>query len=124
MTLFLFVHKDASRKGTALQKILNQHFHGHDIQVFQTFNALKHKLKEPAVYDREVYVLFAESNRRLQELCSLMDLLDDKRIVLILPDDAKATISMALQFYPRFFTYINTAYDDLCAVINKMMNQT
>jgi hypothetical protein len=49
--------------------------------------------------------------------------MENKRIILILPDDSKAIIKAALKFYPRFFTYINDSYDDLCAVLTKMTCQ-
>jgi hypothetical protein len=122
MTLILFVHQDASLEGEALHKQMIESFGEKTIQMVHTFNALKHILKQPGGCDQEVYVLLAESPRRLQELFCLIDLLDGRRIVLILPDDAKTTVNMAHRFYPRFFTYINTAYDDLCAVLYKMTN--
>jgi hypothetical protein len=122
MNLILFVHQDASQKGKALQKQMIEYFGENTILMVHTFNALKHILKQPGCRAQEIYVLLAESPRRLQELFRLIDLLDGRRIVLVLPDDAKTTISMAHRFYPRFFTYINTAYDDLCAVLNKMTN--
>ena len=122
MTLILFVHQDASLEGEALQKQMIESFGEKTIQMVHTFNALKHILKQPG-RDQEVYVLLAESPNRLQELFSLIDLLDRRRIVLVLPDDTEATVSMAHRFYPRFFTYITTAYDDLCAVLYKMINK-
>ncbi len=123
MNLILFVHQDASQQGEALQKKMGAYFGEDTIQMVHTFNALKHILKQPGGNDQKVYILLAESPRRLQELFRLIDLLDGRRIVLVLPDDAKITVSMAHRFYPRFFTYINTSYDDLCAVLNKMTNK-
>ncbi|MEE4364724.1 MAG: hypothetical protein V2J08_12375, partial [Desulfotignum sp.] len=102
MNLILFVHQDASQKGEALQKQMAHNFGENIIQMVHTFNALKHILKQPG-RDQEVYVLLAESPNRLQELFSLIDLLDRRRIVLVLPDDTEATVSMAHRFYPRFF---------------------
>jgi hypothetical protein len=49
--------------------------------------------------------------------------MEDKRILLILPDDSPIVVSMAHQFFPRFFTYVNDTYEDLCAVLTKMINQ-
>ena len=120
MNLILFVHLDALGQGKALQNKMARYFGKNNMQMVHTFNALKHILKQPRGFDQEVYVLLAESPCRLQELFRLIDLLDGRRIVLVLPDDAKTTVSMAHRFYPRFFTYINTAYDDLCAVLCKM----
>ncbi len=123
MNLILFVHQDASQQGEALQKQMIEYFGENIIQMVHTFNALKYILKQPGGCNlQEVYVLLAESPRRLQELFCLIDLLDGRRIVLILPDDTRTTVSMAHRFYPRFFTYINTIYDDLCAVLYKMIN--
>jgi hypothetical protein len=123
MNLILFVHQDASREEEILKKKMAQCFGENTIQVYHAFNALKHLLKQPGGYHQEIYVLLAESFGRLQELFSLIDLLDGRRIVLILPDDVPATLALAHRFYPRFFTYITTGYDDLCAVLLKMSNQ-
>ncbi|HKK98720.1 MAG TPA: hypothetical protein VJ943_00600 [Desulfotignum sp.] len=124
MNLILFVHQDASRQGALLREQMIRYFGENIILMVHTFNALKHILKQPGDYDQDIYVLLAESPGRLQELFCLFDLLDGRRIVLVLPDDAETTVSMAHHFYPRFFTYISTAYDDLCAVLYKMMNYT
>lgn len=122
MNLILFVHQDASQRGEALQKQMTAYFGENTILMVHTFNALKHILKQPGGRAQEIYVLLAESPGRLQELFRLMDLLDGRRIVLVLPDDAETTVGMAHRFYPRFFTYITTVYDDLCAVLYKMIN--
>jgi len=105
-----------------LQKKIAQYFGENFMQAVHTFNALKHLLKQPGGSDQEIYVLLAESPGRLKELFCLFDLLDGRRIVLVLPDDAQTTINIAHRFYPRFFTYISTTYDDLCAVLYKMIN--
>ena len=120
MNLILFIHQDASTKGEPLKEIINQHFKKTPIQSFNTVKAFKARLKQVPLYDKEIYVLLADSKNRLKQLTSLIGLLEGKRIILILPDDSKAILSMALQFFPRFFTYINDTYDDLCAVLNKM----
>ncbi len=123
MDLILFIHHDASTKGQTLNKIIAQNFKGHDIQTLQTFNSFKAKLKQVSNYNKEIFILFADSKRRLNKLNSLIDLLESKRIILILPDDSKATISKALQFFPRYFTFISDTYAELCAVITKMTNK-
>lgn len=124
MTLILFIHQEAAHQGEALHTKMTQNFGVNSIQAVHTINALTHILKQPVGCDQKVYVLLADSLQRLQELYSLFTLLDGRRIVLVIPDDTKETISLAHQFYPRFFTYSNTAYDDLCAVLYKMMNHT
>ena len=124
MAVILFIHQEAAQQGEALHTKMTQYFGANTIEAVHTITALTYILKQPAGCDQKVYVLLAESRHRLQELYCLFTLLDGRRIVLVLPDDTKATISLSHQFYPRFFTYSNTAYDDLCAVLYKMMNHT
>ncbi len=122
MNLILFIHQDSAKKGVTLKKIIDQTFTRVEIQTFQTFNTFKARLKQVSNYNKEIFILFADSKKRLSELNSLIDLLDNKRLILILPDDSKATMSMAHQFFPRYFTYVNDTYKDLCDVISKMIN--
>ena len=123
MNLILFVHQAASHKGGIFKQRMEQNFKGLEIETFQTFNEFKARLKRVYIYDKEIFVLLADSKHRLKELTSLMDLLEGKRILLILPDDSETTTSTAHHFFPRYFTYVNDTYDDLCAVILKMTTQ-
>ncbi|MCP3875749.1 MAG: hypothetical protein GY699_21670 [Desulfobacteraceae bacterium] len=123
MDLVLFIDQDSSQNGKTFKKILYQHFKELEIQTLQTFNAFKARLKQASNYDKEVFILFADSKSRLNQLISLIDLLESKRIVLIIPDDSKVTVSIALQFFPRYFTIINDTYNDLCDVLVKMTHQ-
>jgi len=123
MNLIFFVHQNASRKGTTFKKVMKQNFKQIEIEFFDTFNAFKERLKQIPVYDKEIYILLADSKKRLKELTDLIELLEDKRIVLILPNDSETTISTAHRFFPRFFTYMDDNYGDLYGVLNKMINQ-
>ncbi|MBU8850136.1 MAG: hypothetical protein KOO64_11380 [Desulfobacterales bacterium] len=125
MNLILFIHQDSSTKGAVFKKFINhQNFKRVEIQTFQNFNTFKARLEQVSNYNKEIFILFADSKKRLNALTALVDLLEDKRLIMILPNDLKATISIANQFFPRYFTYVNNTYDDLCAVLTKMINQT
>ncbi len=123
MNLIFFIHKDSSKKGTTLQQIINQHFKKVEIQFFQTFHEFKLKLEQVSDYNKEIFILFADSKTRLDRLTNLLDLFESKRLILILPDDSKGSISVAHQISPRYFTFVNDTYGDLCAVMTKMMNK-
>ena len=73
--------------------------------------------------EKDIFILLAASESRLSELISLVDLLEGKCIILIVPDESNASLSMAIQFFPRFFTPVSETYSDLCDVLNKMINQ-
>jgi len=124
MNFILFIHQDASKKGEALKAIIEHTFNSAKLTNLQTFNAVKAKLKEGSgLTEKEIFILFVDSRSRLTELTTLIDLLEGKRIILILPDESKTTLSMATRFFPRFFTPVSKTYDDLCSVLNKMINQ-
>jgi len=123
MNLILFVHTNPSEKAEILKNIIYDEFKKCNIQTIQTFNLLKNRLKKISYYEREIFIFVLDSKNRLEQLTSLLNMIGDRRIILILPDNSKATISKAHQFYPRFFTYINSTYDDLFAVLTKMIQQ-
>ena len=123
MNLILFVHQDSSHKGTIFKQRMEKNLKGLGIETFQTFNGFKTRLNRVYLYDKEIFVLLADSKDRLKQLTSLLDLLEGKRILLILPDDSDLTTAAAHHFFPRYFTYVNDTYDDLCAVILKMTKQ-
>jgi len=123
MNLIFFIHQDSSTKGETLKRVIDQNFREVGIQTFKDFNSFKERLKQISNYDTEIFILLTDSKSRLNKLSSLIDLMENKRIILILPDDLKDTVSIALQFFPRYFTYVNDTYTDLCAVITKLTNK-
>lgn len=123
MNLILFVHQGSSTKGEILKRVVNQHFKEIKTQTLQNFNTFKERLKQVSNYNEEVFILLADFKSRLNKLTSLINLMEGRRIILILPDDSKAIVSIAHQFFPRYFTYLNDTYADLCAVITKMTNK-
>ena len=120
MNLILFIHKDSSFEGMNLKKNIDKKLKKFEIQILQTFNSFKARLKQVPDYYKDVFIVFADSENRLTQLTSLIDLMDSKRILLILPDNSKTTLSIGHKFLPRYFTYVNENYDDLCAVVTKM----
>ncbi len=121
MNIVLFAHKE---KGELLRNTIEKNGYGAKFHVFHNFNAFKSKLKKKfRNNNNEVLILFAESLNRLKQLISLVDLMEGKRIVLILPDESELTLAVAAQFFPRFFMSISDDYDNLCQVIGRMTDK-
>jgi hypothetical protein len=122
MKLVLFIHSDSRQKGTILETVIGKTFQRENLLVLRSFNGLKARIKQFASFnDIEIFILLADSQKRLKELISLIDLLDGKRLILILPDGLETTLSKGSHFSPRFFTVMNEDYDDLCDVLHKMI---
>ncbi len=124
MTIVLFIHRDSSKKGVSLKNSIDQNFLKTELQVLATYKSLKTRLKKSSDFnEQEIFILLVDSKIRLNKLTLMTDLMEDKRIILILPDESKETLSTASQFFPRFFTPMGNKYDDLCSVLNKILNQ-
>lgn len=120
MNLTLFIPNGASQNGKALQQAIDDNLFMFNLQVIDTFNALISKLKMIYGTNNEILIFLAESHDRLKQLVTISDLLENKQIILILPDDSRESASLASRFFPRFFTPISDTYDDVCEVIYRM----
>jgi len=120
--IVIFAHKTSGERGRQLMESLSACQVPQSLMRLQTVNALKSHLKKSGeAPGGQVLVLLAETRRRLEALRELEDLLEDSRLILVVPDGEATTLSMAQKLYPRFFTPLADRYDDLCAVIDRMM---
>lgn len=90
------------------------------VTTFMTIDSLERKLRQP-VHGLAIAVLLAASRQDLLELHAIKDLLDDIRIILILPDSESETTTLGHKLIPRFISYINGNFDDVGAVLRKMV---
>ena len=93
-----------------------------DIEIFRTAGDLNSRLRQFRC-NLEVAVLMASSRKELQHLVSLQDLFGDIRIILILPDSDRDTISQGHKLYPRFLSYVDGNFADVAAVLAKMLRK-
>ena len=122
MKFIIYYHKDAVELGQKLNNMLEKNFSRFECQIFQTSTSLKERFKLVRDYnEKEIYILLADSQGRLKELTALVDFIEDKCLILILPDETRSTLSKAYGLFPRFCTKISENYDDLCRVLNKMI---
>lgn len=123
MKFVIYYHKDIFKSGEILQDVIDQNYGRFERQTFQTFNSLKERFKQACGYnEKEVFILFADSHSRLDQLTSLIDLMEGKCLILILADESRPTLSKAYGLFPRFCTKISSNYDDLCRILNKMIS--
>lgn len=91
------------------------------VETVRTIEDLKLNLGKPK-HDLAFVVLCANSKHELISLLEIKNYLEDVKILLIVPDGRKETISLGFKLYPRFITSINDDYYTLTAIIIKMVN--
>jgi hypothetical protein len=109
--------------GERLRKMIEALVPEGEREMCRTLDALSRMLLQPK-YDLGIVVLLASTREELWKLLSIRDLLDDVRIVLVLPDREDDTITKGHILRPRFVTYTDGNFVDIAAVINKMRGST
>jgi hypothetical protein len=95
------------------------------IEIYVTLGSLKDRLSVPlAKYKSVVVVISAENWEDLMNIVSIEHLLRDTRLLLILPNRRKETISLGHRLRPRFVTYKDSDFRELVSVIRKMVGDT
>ncbi len=89
-------------------------------EFYNTITDLTRKLRQPRG-DLTIAVLLAGCREELLGFISIKNLLDRVRIILILPDREKDTISIGHKLYPRFLSYGDGNLKDVDAVLKKMI---
>ena len=86
---------------------------------FRALGDLFEHLKSPATTD-DIVVLWPADTGELEQLLS-HERLQDRRLVVILPDAEEATLSLAHLLAPRFLCIADEVETRLAAVLNKMV---
>ena len=117
--LFYATMKDGI--GELLQQEVETVVPAENLDVFRTIESLYQRLRRP-LYDLAVAVLLTASTKELLEMISIGDRLLDIRIILILPNRKKETISRGHALYPRYLNYADGDFKDVSLVLRKMLN--
>jgi hypothetical protein len=86
----------------------------HDIRSLSTYLALPGSRNN-------VGVLCISNVQELDQILMIRDLISESRIILLLPDRNKETVSKGHRFYPRFLSYMDGDFSDVSAVLQKML---
>ncbi len=120
MGLFFYA-TDTKGTGKALWNLHQELAPKYKGEFFQTIDHLSHKLRQPSGV-QTITVLLAGTQKELSDILSIKDLLHDVRIILILPDRDKDTISKGHTLYPRFLADMDGDFSWVTAVLKKMLS--
>jgi len=122
--LIIFIHQDSGDSGKLFKKAVDQVDKDVSFELYQDFTSFEaHLLRTGKFSKQTLYILFVDSKARLNKLMTFINLLDGRRLLIVGPDKKPETTSKMLKLFPRFLTYLQSDYDDFCAVIKKMISR-
>jgi hypothetical protein len=122
MSLIIYMPKanDSSRR--LLQMIAQLEWQD-SIEIFYHFGRLLSRLRHPSG-DEDIALFCASTVKDLEALVANEPLLNNMRLILILPDREAQTISKGHLLRPRFMCYLDGDFSDLALVLKKMEKNT
>lgn len=123
ISLIWYIDQDSGYEGQRLREAVCPFFTPIPQVSCADLKTLLIRVRRPVRYgDLNIYVLLADTVDRLTRLAAYGDVFEDRKVVLILPDNQKGTYALGFQMYPRFVTLMPGGYDDLCAVVAEMVH--
>ena len=115
----------ATRDGIAseLEVLIASRVPKQELEVYNSIKGLSNRLVYRS-HDVDTVILAASGTADLIALISIVDLMEDTKIILILPNSQPQNISLAHSLYPRFIGYADGKLDDIAAVIDNMFGAT
>jgi hypothetical protein len=105
--------------GERLQRVVEAFVFPDEIKVCRTLQDLSAALRRPN-HHLATAVLLATTNEDLTGFLNIRDLLDNLRVILVLPDRHDETVTKAHGLRPRFLAYADGDFIDVAAVLNRM----
>lgn len=100
--------------------IQTQSWYG-QVEIYYTLNRFFRRFTR-AGCSNAVTVLLIANRHELENLVQYADLFCDQKIILVLPDRAKETLSLGHALYPRFIGYTDSDLKDVTSVLRKLIS--
>jgi hypothetical protein len=91
-----------------------------DTEIYASIDQFSQRLRQPRG-ELTVAVIVANSKEDLLNLLFIRNLLQDIRIILVLPDREKDTIEKGHRLYPRFMSYVDSNLEEVEAVLKNVL---
>ena len=106
--------------GEKLLHIIQRIAPAQDTEIYDSIDQFSQRLRQPTG-ELTVAVIIANSKEDLLNLLFIRNLLQDIRIILVLPDREKDTIEQGHRLYPRFVSYLDSNLEEVAAVLNNVL---
>ncbi len=106
-----------------LMDVITTNVTGVNLEAHHTIHGLAGALVQPKTH-QSIVVFHVNNKEELAHAFSIRDLLHDIKLILILPGQDNRMITKGLKLYPRFFSYSDSNFKDVAAVLGKMINRS
>ncbi len=123
--IILFIDRDSQEKGSSFLQIIRKRLPDIKMNICRSVASCVTEVNRTKSYmENSIIVLFTHNIDHLDDLYEKKGMLEDKKIVMVLPIKKNHDItSIVNRFSPSYFTYMDDQYDDLCDVLHKMIVQ-
>jgi len=119
--IIIIFYSDEKGPGKRLLSDIQARIHGYRIDIESSVEALCDRFHHP-ILDRTIMILVPENREQLEQLVSIGNLINDRPILLVLPDKEPTTISIGHRLYPRFVTYVDSDFSNLVSVLSRLLH--
>jgi hypothetical protein len=121
MTLLIYSTK-TENAGERLLKVIELLLPDKKFELCRSVDELSKRLRQP-VFNPTIAILLTSSGKELQDILSIRELLEDTKIILIVPDTNPDTIAKGHMLRPRFLSDCNSDFVDVAAVLGQMIRK-
>jgi hypothetical protein len=121
MKVLLCTNEGVNGVGERLERLIARIVPGGDLKVCRGLRDFSRTLHSRLWEGCGIAVILATNQQELEEFVFLHELLDGLPIILVLPDRGRDTITKGHALYPRFLSYADAGFEDVAAVLKKML---
>lgn len=118
----LYVSAEAEGPGRQLQEVLQNDLPEIQVEIFSGFEELVTGLKRPET-EPLVVVLVIADRTELEEFLPLRPVLEDTRVILVLPEDTEETRSLADRLNPLFVKSPEDDFVEVATIIDEFLRE-
>jgi hypothetical protein len=119
LTMLLIYSSQRERERERLSKIISARMPKEKSDICRTIEALSQRLRQPTLEQR-VLVLLIDSREELKRMLEINELLDDTKILLVLPGMDSDTIACGHRLHPRYISDYTGDFSDIVSVLSRI----
>jgi len=121
MTLLIY-STTTSLKEKRLLRIIELMLPEKKFKFYRTIDDFSQRLRQPVLKQR-ILILLLNSPKELEDVLSIRELLEDAKIILIVPDTNPATLARGHILRPRFLSDSKSDFVDVAAVLRRIIRK-